>query len=215
MEHAKRNALAAPSAALAALLVVLAVIIQLPTSQGLSGASVRLWSDPQGDVTLSNADLLAGGAFVVGRTVDLRVRFLSEPFPTTATHHVSWCLDMDDDSTTGDACGPFPGADWGFTLFGGLGALTPCSFSVNADLQGVDVRPYLWYDPLTRTLRLRLPLALFGNDGSFRYIVESAFGGSFGVNDRAPQVASFATTGGAFASVRGNAPFSGSLVCAG
>jgi hypothetical protein len=172
------------------------------------------WKDPAGDVTLPHADILSGSATVAEGMVDLRVQFLMPPFPTAATHHITWCLDTDQNGATGGACGfgTFLGADRGFTLFGSLGALSTCDFSFGGNVPGLDPSAHLWFDPATKTLRLLFPLSLIADNGAFNYAVESAFGGSGGTNDRAPNAVDFGSPGTFFTSHTGALlPFHGSL----
>lgn len=170
-----------------------------------------------GDVGLPNADLLGGSATVANGVVDLRVQFADRPFPLSNTHHISWCIDtnMDGGEEGGCGYGDLIGAEKGFTLFGGLDALTTCDFSFNAALAGLDPLKHVWYDAETRTLRVTFPLTLLQDDGVFAYIVVSAFGGSFGANDYAPNVYGFARPGGFQVSESGVLPYRGSLVCSG
>ena len=198
-----------------ALLVL--VVLTATSPFGAAEAGSGAWTDPAGDVPLPNADILSGSATVAAGMVDLRIQFAAPPFPTTATHHVTWCFDTDQDPSTGSACGSggdFQGADRGFTLFGGLGALSTCEFSFSQGVPGLDASSHLWFDPATNTLRLLFPLSLLSDDGVFNYAVESAFGGSFGANERAPNSVSFGSPGGSFMSEAGESPpFNGTLWC--
>lgn len=175
------------------------------------------WHDPAGDVTLPNADLLGGSATVADGIVDLRVQFAERPYPQNNTHHVSWCIDTEMDGGDEGACGygDLIGAEEGFTLFGGLDALTTCDFSFNGALTGLDPLEHVWYEPTTRTLRVTFPLPLLEDDGLFAYIVVSAFGGSFGANDHSPDAYGFSRSGGSYVSEPGLLPFGGSLICSG
>ncbi len=193
-------------------LVVLTALSFITAVEAAPGA----WTDPAGDVTLPNADIVSGSATVSAGLVDLRVQFSAPPFPTTATHHVSWCLDTDRSGATGAACGfsTFLGADRGFTLFGGLDALSTCDFSLGGNVPGLDAFSQVWFDPATDTLRLVFPLSLVSKDAVFNYAVESAFGGSFGSNERAPDSVNFGSPGGFFTSDAGEMPpFSGTPLC--
>lgn len=179
-------------------------------------AAPGAWTDPAGDVTLPNADIVSGSANVSAGLVDLRVQFSARPFPTTATHHVSWCLDTDQNGATGSACGfsTFLGADRGFTMFGGPDALSTCSFSQSGNVPGFLATSQVWFDPATNTLRLVFPLVLISVDAVFNYAVESAFGGSFGNNERAPDSVNFGSPGGFFTNdVGGIPPFNGARAC--
>lgn len=192
------------------------VLTVLATARPFAAAEAGPWTDPAGDVPLPNADIVSGSATVSAGMVDLRVQFAAPPFPTTATHHVTWCFDTDQDGTTGSACGSgaLQGADRGFTLFGGLGALSTCVFGFSQGMPGLDASSHLWFDPATNTLRMLFPLSLLSDDGVFDYAVESAFGGSFGANERAPNSVGFGSPGGFFASDAGELPpFDGTLLC--
>src|SRR5436309_7990042 len=157
---------------------VVILLVALITCSVFTPAKTRAgtWTDPPGDVTLPDADIVSGSATVSAGMVDLRVRFLAPPFPTTATHMVTWCFDTDQNPATGAACGSgdLLGADRGLTLFGGLGALSTCVFSFGGNVPGLDASSQLWYDPATNTLRLLFPLSLLSDDGVFNYVVESA-----------------------------------------
>lgn len=191
--------------------VVAVLTGELTTVTGSFAKPVIGWSDPSGDVSLANADLVGGSGTVADGLVDFRVQFSDEPFPTTATHQVSWCIDTDHDIATGDACGygALEGADAGFTLFGAAGALSSCDFTYSGTF---DPTPYLWYDETNRTLRALFPLDLLADDSAFHYALISDFGGSLGASDEAPDGASF-STGRLFRSERGGLPFYGSALC--
>jgi hypothetical protein len=150
------------------------------------------WTDPVGDVTLSNADIISGSATVSGGKVDLRVQFANVPFPSTATHDVHWFFDLDQNSATGQNYG---GANaFGIEHFIQLnvslsrgGSFSNCSDIVLfSTINGLDPQSHLWFDPSSNTLRLLFPSSLIGNDGVFNYGLASAFGGSFGANETAP-----------------------------
>jgi hypothetical protein len=193
-------------------LVVVTAASPFRAAQAETGA----WTDPPGDVPLPNADVLSGSATVAAGMVDLRVQFAARPFPATATHHITWCFDTDQDPSTGSACGSgeLRGADVGFTLFGSLNALRTCEFSFSQGVPGLDAASHLWFDPATNTLRMLFPLSLLSDDGVFNYTVESAFGGSFGANERAPNSVGFGSPGGFFKSEAGELPpFNGILGC--
>lgn len=196
---------------LGALAVVVAAVVVSGFAAGVPHPKI-LWRDQPGDVTLPNADMLSGSAAVFNGMVDLRLSFLARPFPDTATHTLSWCVDTDGDPGTGGVCGwgVFAGADWFISLEWVPGRGLAASMLVDGMSASVDVRPYLWYDPGNVTLRLLFPLSLMGDDGDFHYAVESAFGGSWGVNDQAPRRIDFANPHGCFASGFEELPFGGS-----
>ncbi|HKB07299.1 MAG TPA: hypothetical protein VKF61_03350 [Candidatus Polarisedimenticolia bacterium] len=179
-------------------------------------AAADTWTDPAGDVTLPNADIISGSTSVFGGLVDFRVRFSAPPFPTTATHFMTWCIDTDRNAATGSACGfsTFLGADRGFTLDGRLGAIYQCGHSLFGNVRGLQVVSQLWFDQADNEFRLVFPLALVSEDASFHYAVESAFGGSFGANERVPDSVDFGSAGGFLSSDIGEAgPFGGALLC--
>src|SRR2546426_1498009 len=181
-----------------------------------AGAAAGTWTDPTGDVTLPNADIVSGSATASAGLADLRVQFSARPFPTTAPHQIIWCLDADRSGATGSACGfsTFLGADRGFTWFGGPDALSTCRFSQSGNVPGFLASSQVWFDPATNTLRLVFPLVLVSVDAVFNYAVESAFGGSFGNNERAPDSVNFGSPGGFFTNdVGAIPPFNGTLFC--
>jgi hypothetical protein len=199
-----------------AFLVLVLVLVPATSPSSAAEAGSGAWTDPPGDVPLPNADILSGSATVTAGMVDLRVQFAARPFPTTPTHHISWCFDTDQDPSTGIACGSggLKGADRGFTLFGALDALSKCEFGFSTGLPGLSASAHLWFDPATNTLRMLFPLSLLSDDGVFNYAVVSAFGGSFGDNERAPNSVGFGSPGGSFTSGAGESPpFSGTLWC--
>jgi hypothetical protein len=127
-------------------------------------------------------------AAVAGGIVDLRLQFCDLPFPTTATHDVVFCIDLDRNPATGSACGaisgaevavditrylptwPSPGWDLHITsLPAGLSQLSACSMAT--------------FSPEMRTLRIAFPVSYLDNDTDFSFVVGSAFGGSFGANE--------------------------------
>src|SRR5262245_36829004 len=81
-----------------------------PTPTAIRGAPPEIlapspWTDPAGDVTLPNADMVGGTVVVGDGIVQLRVQFVDPPFPTTATHFIDWCIDLDQNPSTGFSCG--------------------------------------------------------------------------------------------------------------
>jgi hypothetical protein len=196
---------------------ILTLIVLITTSLfGATKAEPAEWTDPAGDVTLPNADIVSGSATVSDGMVDLRVRFAAPPFPTTATHYITWCFDTDHNAATGAGCGSgnLIGADKGFTLFASLGALSTCVFGWSGNVPGLNASSHLWFDPATNTVRLLFPLSLLSDDGVFNYLVESLFGGSFSANDRVPNAATFGSPGGFLRSdVAALLPFNGTLWC--
>src|SRR5262245_23807473 len=179
------------------------------------------WTDPQGDVSLPNADLISGSATIVGDMLDLRVRFAAPPFPGTATSVVSWCLDTDQNASTGGACGygTYLGADAWVQVDGRM--LSTCNFVIGAgrgtgnSTVEFDHYEMFWYDPATLTVRILVPLSVVSDTASpFNYAVEDSFGGSGGANGRAPTSPAFGSPGGFFTSDDGTAPpFEGPLWC--
>lgn len=163
------------------------------------------WSDGVGDVTLSNADIISGSARVSGGMVDLRVQFANAPFPSTATHDVHWLFDMDQNTATGqnyggaDAFGIEHFIQLNVRLFGD-GSFSNCGDIVLfSTINGLDPQSHLWFDPSSNTLRLLFPSALLGDDERFNYALHSAFGGSSGANERAPDAGYVTSTRNALA----------------
>lgn len=151
------------------------------------------WTDPAGDVTLSNADM-TGGTIVVGNgTVELRVRFVNPPFPLTATHFINWCIDLDQNAATGDRCGASAllGADAYVDCRSGPGR--PLTLFVSGPGGGVelDAALHLSVDAATNTVRICFAESLLSSDSEFSYVVASIFGGSAGANDFAPNTPGF------------------------
>ena len=201
------------------LVITFIFLVMLFTSKHIltpTSAAPSEWSDPVGDVTLANADIIAGSVIVSGDFVDFRVQFLDHPFPKTATHHISFCLDIDQNAGTGNVCGSgtLIGADHGFSLFGGLGALETGVFSFNASLSGVNPCSMLFYNFNTKTLRLFIPLSYFEDDSNFDYVIGSVFGGSFGNNESVPDSPAFGVSGHYLTNEVGDStPFYGHLIC--
>lgn len=106
------------------------------------------------------------------------------------------------------------GADGGFTLDGGLGALSTCDFSIGSGSFELDPVSTLWYDPATYTLRLLFPLSMISENEVFNYLVWSTAGGSGGT-DQTPDSSNFRSAGHFFTSDVGDLPpFGGALLCA-
>ena len=199
----------------ASLLLALACVVAMPASAGE-------WTDPQGDVTLPNADAISGSATVFEGMVDLRVRFAAPPFPETATTVLGWCFDTDQDVATGTTCGSgvYIGGDAGVGVDGRPGALSTCNFvmavghgTAESNME-LDHYSGLWYDPATYTVRVLIPLSFITDDVAFRYAVTVDFGGSFGANERTPDSPDFGAPGGFFSSDEGPFPsFGGSPLC--
>ncbi len=143
------------------------------------------FSDPAGDVTLSNADMLAVAATVADGMVDLRVQLCDLPFPPSNTHDFTWCLDTDASGAT-DACGVGSGADSFVQLnVGASGANV--ELGVGQDRHALAYPcTAVQYDVTTKVMRVLFPLAELPNVSRFDYDVGSVFGGSFGANDWAP-----------------------------
>ena len=194
--------------------LALSTALTLMTTMSVAAGT---WTDPAGDVTLPNADILSGSATVFEGRVDLRVQFSAHPFPSVATHVVSWCFDTDQDATTGDACGgsTFLGAERGFGIDSPRG-LETCDLGLyGGSVAHLLEASEIWFDATSNTLRLVFPLSLISGDPTFNYAVTSVFGGSFGANEFAPDSPNFASPGGFFTSDVGELPpFGGTLLCA-
>ena len=182
-----------------------------------ASAAAGTWTDPTGDVTLANADIVSGSATVSAGMVDLRVQLAAPPFPTSATHFISWCFDTDRDVTTGDACGSgvFLGGERAFGIGNFPGSLETCDLNFAGNVPHLLEASEIWFDATSNTLRLVFPLSLISGDPTFNYAVSSVFGGSFGANEFAPDSPNFASPGGFFTSDVGELPpFGGTLLCA-
>ena len=199
----------------ASLLLALGCVAATPASAGE-------WSDPQGDVTLPNADAISGSATVFEGMVDLRVRFAAPPFLGPETTVIGWCFDTDQSVATGTTCGSRAhiGGEAAIDVDGRPGALSTCNFVLSVghgtgeSSMELDHYSSLWYDPDTYTVRLLVPLSIISDGASFNYSVDVAFGGSFGANERAPDSPDFGAPGGFFSSDGGPLPaFGGSLLC--
>ncbi len=195
------------------LLIAAFLVVGVPGEPWTAWAADGEWTDPAGDVSLPNADIIGGSVTVAGDVIDFRVQFQADPYPYTATHLLGWCLDMDQNQATGTACGSgeHRGADKVLGLAGGLGALDTGNFSGPPSL---DICSIGSYDPNSRTIRLLIPLSYFDGDSSFRYLVTSGFGGSGGANDWVPNTSSFDTSQGYLTSQAGELlPFEGRPLC--
>jgi hypothetical protein len=174
--------------------------------------TLKVWSDSVGDVAASQGDITYGSAYVSGGVVDLRLQFVGPPFSTAESQHITWCLDTDQNSATGDACSfsSSTGADQAFTLSGGPHALSGDDFSLGGFLAGVDPCAVGSFNWDTKVLRLVLPAAWLSDDGLFNYAVRSQLGSSI---DQAPNSVDFRHSGRFFTSGAGEFPFSGSPLC--
>ena len=168
-------------------------------------------TDPTGDVTLPNADIVSGSATVFGGMVDLRVQFANTPFPNTATHHLHWFLDLEQYVTTGDnyvsarAFGVEKALGMNVRLF--TGTFDECEIDLWSPTLDIDFHSHLWFDPASHTLRLYFPVSKLQDDGIFDYSLLSVFGGSGGANERAPDSGTVTSKATVFA------PFHGQLWC--
>ncbi len=155
---------------------------------GSSGSSVVCplpmanWHyDAAYDVTLANADIVATAAAISNGQVDFRVQFCDTPFPTTATHGVTWCLKTDLPGPT-DACGSGSGSNFAFDIFS-IPGLPPV---LGVGAPGIDTCQAVTWDAASRILRVVLPVSALKGASTFQYKVGSVFGGSFGNNDWTP-----------------------------
>lgn len=139
---------------------------------GGPSAKTGTWIDPVADVGLTNDDLIYGLAIIEDHWVDLRVRFSSQPFTTSQPQEVSWCLDTDQDLTTGNACG-YAGADTQITLSGRIDSLFGGSFTLGGALAGANPCSIAHFDRNTNMLRLSFPRSYLPGSGDFRYLVRS------------------------------------------
>jgi hypothetical protein len=181
--------------------------------------TIGVWADPAGDVGPSNADIVFGSATVEEGMVDLRVQFLDFPFSRCETHDITWCFNVDQNASTGAACG-YAGADLEFTLSGELGSLFGGPFSFGGALASLDPCYTGWFDWDTSTLRLVFPLSLLSSSSALGYTVEGIFRQRDTSNiiqvysDTAPNSVDFGTAGGFFSSIEKEfAPFSGTPLC--
>ena len=78
------------------------VLVAAGRSSPTAGATV--WTDPPGDVTLPNADIITASASVDAGAVDLRWQTQGTPF--AGVHNlITICLDLDRNKGTGNKCG--------------------------------------------------------------------------------------------------------------
>src|SRR5574342_492803 len=136
-----------------------------------AAAGATPWSDPRDDVSLANADLVAGLAAVDADTVYLRATFAALPFPDTATHHLGWCLDLDGNASTGRVCGGING----YLLYGADAAVAlenvpPRSPPLTVEIKREGAAPVLpdvattvFVDAATNTVCVTFPLALLAD----------------------------------------------------
>lgn len=176
-------------------------MMALPTACGAD------FTDPAGDVTLSNADIVSGSATVFGGMVDLRVQFANAPFPNTATHHLHWFFDLDQNPATGESY--VSAGAFGVETFVSMdvrlstGTFNGCEIVLWSPNVAIDFQSHLWFDSSSHTLRLFFPVSLLQDDGDFNYSLHSAFGGSGGANERAPDSGVVTSKTAAFARFNG------------
>ena len=184
-----------------ALLAVLALTLGILAPTRTLAAE---WTDPVGDVSSPNADLISGSATISEGMVDLRVQFADTPFPTTLIQSIIWYFDIDQNPST-TAPGHPRGADLALTVLvpGLLGAF---------GVPGVDLCTDASVDPGTNTVRILFPADLLPAQAGFHYTVGSIFG--FGPNDLAPNSFDFTSLAGFFASDGDDLPpFDGRALC--
>ncbi len=196
-------------------LVLSAVFVELSDPD----VTIGVWADPAGDGGPSNNDIVFGSAVIQGEMVDLRVQFLAPPFSSCKTHEITWCLNVDQNVSTGTACG-YVGADLEFTLSGEMGSLFGGPFSFDGALAGLDPCSVGWYDWDSNTLRLVLPLSSLSDASALDYAVEGVFeqkdvSNSIQVySDTAPDSVDFGAVKGSFSSVEEKfAPFGSMPLC--
>ncbi len=140
--------------------------------------------DPSGDVTLPNADIIRVAASTHGGVFDLRLQLCAVPFPSTHTQHVGVCLDTDFDAGTGHGCGAGSGIEVAIGLDYFILWQTFDAY-IAAGGASFDACSVVTFDTASNTLRLAIPTAALGAE-SFRFTVDSNFGGSFGANEFVP-----------------------------
>lgn len=136
------------------------------------------------DVALGNADILGSRVLLDGTRVHIQILFAAEPFASPNTQDVEVLFDKDDDPCTGQPA-VIAGGVWAFDTFVGTwdGAASQVPQFLPFDAQ-VAVSA-----SCPRLLEFTVPIVAVTNDGHVRYAVASAFSGSFGANDRSPDVA--------------------------
>jgi hypothetical protein len=178
-------------------------------------APAQTWgtADPAGDVSLSNADVVRTAAAIENGKVDLRVQLCGVPFPFVATHFLDWCVELDNNMSTGGACGygNLIGADTGLHISRGTNGVGYAGQIGGAPL---DVCNDVTFDPLTNTLRVLFDASRIGSPISFNYVLTSTFGGSFGANEWLPQAPTFGTASGRLTTLTTLPPFNGISLCA-
>ena len=180
--------------------------------------TIQGWTDPMGDISLANADIISGSATVSNGLVDFRIRFVSPPFPTGFSNQIGICIDTDLNPGTGHACGGAcasssgVGADRAGGVGGGPGALDTGNFTSSGNL-GLDPCCQGSFDPDSNTLRLLVPLSALDNAQSFHYAVNSVASGGVGL-DCAPAEMHFDSPSGYWISELGTPdPFHGAPLC--
>ncbi len=145
-------------------------------------------TDPEGDVTLDNADIIGIAGTVVDGVAEFRMQFCDVPF-TPAFWHFVVCIDLDRNASTGTACGPAPGTDVAVSItYQAPGQYAPGFYGYVTKLGGsstLDACAAATFEPETSTLRLEVPASVLGGS-TFNYGVSATFGGSFGANEWVP-----------------------------
>ena len=153
------------------------------------------WTDPI-DVTLPNADIVSGTVLVGEESAELRAQFVATPFPPTATQTLVWGFDLDQNPATGTVIGRAPGADAAITVWHTPDRPLSIDFRRAGLILGLDANRVSV--ARTNIVTVCIPSFLLRGDEGFHYIVESAFGGSFGANDDAPAAWDFGAPSGSF-----------------
>ncbi len=153
-------------------------------------------TDTAGDTLLPSVDILSSSAtvFPAGPNlwVDLRIQFADMPFGA-AGHQIIWCLNTDQNATSGGSCdSDIPaGTDWRLVLNGAANALT----TESGFESGLSACQHGSFDWTNNTLRILIPLSLLSDDGNFSYAALSTSGDN-SASDAAPDVINFRSSGG-------------------
>jgi hypothetical protein len=188
--------------------------------------TIGVWADPAGDGGPADGDIVFGSATIQGDVVDLRVQFLAPPFSncqkatgSSWCQEVTWCLNVDQDTATGSACG-YTGADVALALSGEMGSLFGGPFTLDGTSVGLDPCSVGWYDWDSNTLRLIIPRSALSGDGALDYVVEGAFTQKDASNtiqtytDTAPDSVDLQVDGGFFSAIEAElAPSWGMPLC--
>jgi hypothetical protein len=162
------------------------------------------WLEPTGDVSLPNADIVCSAAVVEGGTVHLIARFADIPL-RGATHEFHWWIDADrDPTTTGRYFHRLPGADVVVGFSRSFGYVPRIFVQGDVPERDLSVGLHSNYIATGSIVHVFFPLEFLEDDGDFGYFMDSHFGGSFGANERAPDLPSFATPGGHYSSAFGS-----------